>query len=59
MEMSVYKILLFLEVQVIKSKESLSSELEDGEIVDDEEFLEFVKKKMKKDDRVFEELEEW
>lgn len=59
MEMSVYKILLFLEVQVNKCKESLSSELEDGEIVDDEEFLEFVKKKMKKDDRVFEELEEW
>lgn len=59
MEMSVYKTSSPLEVQANKSKESPSSELEDGEIVDDEESPEPAKKKMKKDDRVFEEPEEW
>lgn len=40
-----WKILLFREIQVSKTEINVSSELEEGEIVDDEEFLEFVKKK--------------
>lgn len=59
MEMSACKTSSPLEVQANKSKDNTSSELEDGEIVDDEESPEPAKKKMKKEDRAFEEPEEW
>ena len=47
------------EIQSDKKDSSVISEPEDGEIVDEEESPEPVRKKQKKEDKVFEEPEEW
>ena len=47
------------EVQADKIENNTSSEPEDGEIVDDEESPEPARKKMKKEDKAFEEPEDW
>ncbi|CAH3128604.1 unnamed protein product [Porites lobata] len=47
------------EIQASKKDNSVISEPEDGEIVDDEESLEPVRKKQKKESKVFEEPDDW
>ena len=47
------------EIQADKKESNVTSEPEDGEIVDDEESPEPVRKKQKKEDKVFEEPEDW
>jgi len=47
------------ETQADKKENNIASEPEDGEIIDDEESPEPVRKKQKREDKVFEEPEDW